>query len=275
MKTNDINNEVDESVTGMMKLTTLLAFLAIPSIMPASAIAENLPKKNNITAADVRTAMDKATQDSKTYGGFNSSNAVNIIARTLWGEARGESEAGKKAVASVLWNRAGQKAENLPKVALRRKQFSCWNSTSMNDRKPENYSYVIPNAARKNPIDKKSWQACLDIAAQLIKGTFKSTVGNANAYYVSNMSNPPAWDADLTGTQNVGSHKFGYLKEHDPNRKSVKAPERKTYIVKKNDYFGKIAKTLNIKIRDLQKMNPQIKNINKIKPGDAIYYIEQ
>ena len=273
MKTNNTNDEVDESVSGVMKLTTLLAFLAIPSIMPASAIAENLPKKTNITAADVRTAMDKATQDTKTYGGFSSSNAVNIIARTLWGEARGESDAGKKAVASVLWNRAGQKAENLPKVALRKRQFSCWNSVSMNDKKPENYSYVIPNAVRKNSIDEKAWQACLDIAAQLIKGTFKSTVGDANAYYVSSMSNPPSWDADLTGTQNVGSHKFGYLKEHDPNRKSIKAPERKTYVVRRNDVFGIIAKRLHMKINDLQKMNPQIKNINKIKPGDKIYYI--
>ena len=44
---------------------------------------------------------------TNTYGGFSEDKAYNIVARTLYDEARGESIMGLKAVASVIYNRAG------------------------------------------------------------------------------------------------------------------------------------------------------------------------
>ena len=43
-----------------------------------------------------------------------------------------------------------------------------------------------------------------------------------------------------------------------------------TYIVKSGDTLGKIAKTLKLNLKDLEKANPQIKDFNKINPGDKI-----
>lgn len=63
---------------------------------------------------------------------------LDIVARTLYGEARGESFKGKKAVAHVLINRTktttGQfrKDDTLATSCLRHVQFSTWNANDAN-----------------------------------------------------------------------------------------------------------------------------------------------
>ena len=42
------------------------------------------------------------------------------------------------------------------------------------------------------------------------------------------------------------------------------------YTIQKGDYLGKIAKDAEISLRDLLKINPQIKDPNKIMPGEKI-----
>lgn len=54
---------------------------------------------------------------------------VDIIAKTLYGEARGETTMGKIAVATVIYNRANGDNTKYVKVCLKPKQFSCWNKT--------------------------------------------------------------------------------------------------------------------------------------------------
>ena len=46
----------------------------------------------------------------------------------------------------------------------------------------------------------------------------------------------------------------------------------RVYIVKKGDTITEIAKRLNVSIYKIKKLNPQIKNINLIYPGNKIYY---
>jgi spore germination cell wall hydrolase CwlJ-like protein len=54
--------------------------------------------------------------------------AIEVAARTLWQEVRGEPQEGKRAVAHVLWNRVrtGRWGSNLASVCLWRGQFSGW-----------------------------------------------------------------------------------------------------------------------------------------------------
>ena len=66
--------------------------------------------------------------------------AVDILARTLWGEARGEGVAGMRAVAHVVLNRvrlaqAGAVrwwGDDIVGVCRKPYQFSCWNRTDPN-----------------------------------------------------------------------------------------------------------------------------------------------
>ena len=55
-----------------------------------------------------------------------------IWARTIAGEARGESARGQLAVAFVPWNRARLSGRSVTQECLRSRQFSCWNSNDSN-----------------------------------------------------------------------------------------------------------------------------------------------
>ena len=55
-----------------------------------------------------------------------------------------------------------------------------------------------------------------------------------------------------------------------PQPKPTPKPKNDIYIVKKNDNLTKIAKAKKVKLKDLIKANPQIKDINVIHVGDKI-----
>lgn len=55
-----------------------------------------------------------------------------VFARTIWMEARGESNEGKRCVAHAIWNRYRSKkygdAPTIAGVCMFDQQFSCWNA---------------------------------------------------------------------------------------------------------------------------------------------------
>jgi len=55
--------------------------------------------------------------------------ALDTMARTLWGEARGEGALGMQAVAAVIVNRVRSRRFGPDAIAVcrARRQFSCWN----------------------------------------------------------------------------------------------------------------------------------------------------
>ena len=57
----------------------------------------------------------------------------NIIARTIYAEGQSESEEGKIAIATVIYNRGRGNPNTIVKVIQSPKQFSCWNSADSND----------------------------------------------------------------------------------------------------------------------------------------------
>lgn len=70
---------------------------------------------------------------------------LQIMALTVWGEARGETDAGKSAVAWVIRNRADHPrwwGRDLRGVCLKSHQFSCWN------KEDPNYKHLINPATR-------------------------------------------------------------------------------------------------------------------------------
>ncbi len=61
--------------------------------------------------------------------------AEDVLARTVWGEARGEGVAGMAAVAMVVINRAkkpGWWGRGIEEICRRKRQFSCWNDDDPN-----------------------------------------------------------------------------------------------------------------------------------------------
>lgn len=261
-ETIDSQEQVEEGMGDAIRLGALLALLAVPGVSSAEEISKKLPSKASIEAIDIRNAMDQAAP-KKTYSGYSIQQAANIVARTLYDEARGEGTNGIDAVASVILNRAGGKVENLPAVCLRKYQFSKWNGQKNLD--PKNYTILIPAKANKAGKDREMWLYCQKTAGKLIFGEFKSTIGNLNSYHTTSVN--PNWDASLKNKKTIGNHVFGYLPEYDGYNAKANS---NIYKIKSGDTLGKIAQTKNTTVDEILKLNPKIKNPNKISIGMKI-----
>lgn len=128
----------------------------------------------------------------------------DILARTLWGEARGEGLVGQIAVAWTIRNRVndGKPAswwgEGYAGVCLKPRQFSCWNK---ND---PNYAYL--SGARLIPPGQL---AQARRAADLVmSGAQADITAGATHYYSTTLPGPPAWAVGATRTLTLGQHLF-------------------------------------------------------------------
>ena len=125
----------------------------------------------------------------------SSLNDLSVLSTTLFAEACGEPEIGIRAVATVIYNRAKGNSEKFSDVCLRPKQFSCWNS------------------GMPKPGTGKPWDFCLQVAEEMLSGSFIST-GSWDHYYNPNKCDP-VWahiDGDksksLLPHDDIGNHRF-------------------------------------------------------------------
>lgn len=127
-----------------------------------------------------------------------------VVAATLWGEARGEGEAGMQAVLNVIMNRAGGDFNNAAKVSLKPKQFSVWNGIS----DPQEYSVKLAEKARAGKLqDEKMYNKAMALVDKAIKRELKDVTGGATFYF-----NPkkvqPNWAKNMRKTATIGNHDF-------------------------------------------------------------------
>ncbi len=126
---------------------------------------------------------------------LNYAHILDVIAKTIYAEAQGESEDGKKAVASVIWNRANGNVANFEQVIKKRNQFSCWNGK------------VDLNPGRGVP-----WLESVRIARSMVAGEFSPTVEHTH-YYNPEKADPSWAYTDKTRTKlrdhiDIGRHRF-------------------------------------------------------------------
>jgi len=126
-------------------------------------------------------------------------NDVDIMARTIYGEARGESETGKIAVGWVIRNRVAANTwygKTIEDVCLKPFQFSCWN--------PGEPSRVkLTSVARTDRVFVK----CVDAAIKVISSEVPDPTEGATHYY-ANYIRAPAWTRGATFTVRIGVHLF-------------------------------------------------------------------
>ena len=121
------------------------------------------------------------------------------MAKTIWGEARGEGAVGMQAVANVIMNRVdrgGWYGASIKDVVLKPYQFSCWNATD-------------PNRAKLDKLTVADLQSsgALQIAQQVINGQLPDITGGATEYHNKNIL--PDWDySKLKQTVQIGNHIF-------------------------------------------------------------------
>jgi N-acetylmuramoyl-L-alanine amidase len=132
----------------------------------------------------------------------------DILARTLWGEARGEGLAGQIAVAWSIRNRVEMDlhsdgkpdwwGEGYTDVCLKAWQFSCWNKNDPN--------YPFLSGAKVIPAAQLA--QAYKAADLVMSGATPDPTGGATHYYATTMPKPPAWAAKAKQTLKLGHHVF-------------------------------------------------------------------
>lgn len=128
----------------------------------------------------------------------------DILARTLWGEARGETLAGQIAVAWTIRNRVNDGktkswwGESYAGVCQKPYQFSCWNK---ND---PNFSYL----SGAKPIPSGQFAQAQKVADLVMSGTEPDPTGGATHYYATTMPKAPTWTVGAQQTLKLGHHVF-------------------------------------------------------------------
>ncbi|KZK78180.1 Spore cortex-lytic enzyme precursor [Pseudovibrio sp. W64] len=143
-----------------------------------------------------------ASPSGSATGVINVSRAVLVLARTLYGEARGSPWEGKQAVANVVMNRVKSRRfpNTIERVCLQSYQFSCWNEGDPNRAKIKD---LQPGA---NTL----FDQCIDIARSAEQGLLTDVTGGADHYYASYFAQP-YWITNSPNarmTAQIGKHKF-------------------------------------------------------------------
>lgn len=123
---------------------------------------------------------------------------LDIMTRTLFGEARGESELGQIGVAWVVRNRAECPAwwgKGVAGVCLKKFQFSCWLESDPNRRK------LLALEA-----DDTRYQRLYAIARRVLLGEVPDPTGGATHYRVIGW--PAAWAKGRKPSAVIGRHEF-------------------------------------------------------------------
>ena len=128
--------------------------------------------------------------------------SLDIFARTIYGEARGESWTGKLAVAWTMRNRAdnpGWWGKDIYSVCLKPWQYSCWLSTD-------------PNAAviTQVTLDTSQFRECFAAACLVYDHRISDPTSGATHYYALSMPKPPVWAGKLQPKGTIGNHRFYY-----------------------------------------------------------------
>jgi spore germination cell wall hydrolase CwlJ-like protein len=131
--------------------------------------------------------------------------AVDILARTVWGEARGEGQAGMTAIAAVIINRVNVAraqpsgdywwGNSIIRVCQQPLQFSCWNANDPNLPQLQNVTAADPTFAIATRI--AQWAA---------SGTLPDPTGGATHYHALNVM--PSWALGQTPTAIIGRQVF-------------------------------------------------------------------
>ena len=128
---------------------------------------------------------------------------ADVLARTLWGEARGEGEDGMQAVANVICNRAAIAqakggywwGNDIIRVCQKPYQFSCWNRSD-------------PNFAKLQNVDESDlyFATALRLARRAVIGCMKDITGGATHYHAAGIE--PYWARKEKPVFVLGRHIF-------------------------------------------------------------------
>ncbi len=129
-----------------------------------------------------------------------------ILARTIYGEARGEYNhptgglPSLIAVANVVVNRVKAQAwygKTITEACLYPRQFSCW------DKQDKNYPLLNSAHTLSDPL----FSLCKEVAEKVVSQAWPDLTKGSTHYYATWIK-PPSWALGAQATIQIGQHKF-------------------------------------------------------------------
>jgi N-acetylmuramoyl-L-alanine amidase len=129
---------------------------------------------------------------------------IDVLARTLYGEARGEARPGRVAIACTVMNRVDRAAtfggywwgDTVAEVCKKPWQFSCWNQGD------PNRDVIEGVVAEGNGL----FAECIEIATQAVRLELCDVTFGACHYHSKWVM--PSWSADHAPVVTIGGHHF-------------------------------------------------------------------
>ncbi len=131
------------------------------------------------------------------------SEDLEILAKTLWGEARGEGRTGMEAVAAVVLNRLSKRyrgCDSIAEVCLDPKQFSCWNANDPN----------LPLLERIDWRPDEAYEMARSVATLALSGQLNDPTRGARHYVARSLplALRPKWLDQKSPCAVIGRHEF-------------------------------------------------------------------
>ncbi len=149
------------------------------------------------------THVKTGANSEKTMKEFYDDITSDVLARTLWGEARGEGSQGMQAVANVVMNREAIAqsrgkcwwGNNVIQICQKPYQFSCWNRSD-------------PNFRKLQAVDKTNlyFVTAQRIAAKALAGILEDITNGATHYHTLDIT--PYWAKGKQPCAKIGCHLF-------------------------------------------------------------------
>lgn len=122
-----------------------------------------------------------------------------IVARTIYGEARGEPPDGKLAVAYSIVNRWKSKrwfaGKTLASTAMKADQYTCWSTRD-------------PNREKMCDLADADLAECQAAALAAILGTVADPTDGCTHYHAAAMETYPSWALGKAPRVTIGRHHF-------------------------------------------------------------------
>ena len=135
---------------------------------------------------------------------------LDVMARTLWGEARGEGLAGMRAVAHVIMNRVtdARWPNSIAAVCKQPYQFSCWNVADGTAAGAQSQANELRKVTFRDLFIAMVYPMAVQVAAE-----FNSVdpTGRANHYLRTDLlwsGQAPTWANPQHITAVIGNHTF-------------------------------------------------------------------
>jgi RHS repeat-associated protein len=138
-----------------------------------------------------------------------SASDKDFLARTIYGEARGENEQTKEAVGWTIRNRADEKDRSIEEVVTQPYQYSAWSPSD------PNYAAVTDPEKHSsgNPIDRQAWEDSLRIAENILNAPKANDPTQGATHYYDDSISAPSW-TDPAVEPSVKEVKIDGVSEH-------------------------------------------------------------